>query len=94
MNVNDRALQLLEIAGIFGAERIRGQAVEEARKNLGYSTAKVYRLVETGLLDHVKEEGRGSCIRVRWIDIALFLAQNEHGNGEAKPRLVAAGGAP
>jgi hypothetical protein len=91
VNVDDRALQLLEIAGVFGGERIRGQAVPEAGKNLGASPARTYRLVEMGLLDHVKEEGRGSAVRIRWIDIAKYQAQNEHVTGE-KPRLVAAGG--
>jgi len=90
VSVDDRALELLEIAGIFGGERLRGQPVKEASKNLGASPAKTYRLVEEKLLGCIKEEARGSSVRIRWIDIARFQAENEHVTGQGPRALFTA----
>ncbi|GEM_PF-3063873 len=90
----ERAAEFLERAGIAGGECLRGQSIKEASRNLGYSPAKTYRLVEENRIQHVKGGAPGSAVRINWLFIADFLAENEHGNGETKPRLVAAGAAP
>ena len=87
MTLEERAAELMDLAGIRGAARVAPRPLRDWVEPMGLSLPALYRKVEAGELTHLKYPGTeraggagpAGAVRVRAIDVFLYLASCERG---------------